>query len=255
MADLITCPSGISGRLRGMKVREERVLGDRKLAKTGAQLDELLTSCWEETTDIGPYSFGDKPIDWGSVLQGDRFFTLLNIRALTYGPQYAFGISCRNCRARIEWEVDLTKLPVRPLSPESRAAFMAGNRFETTLPDAGKRVWFKLLTGDDERKLPALQRAAPDRLLSSVLAYRVLEVEGVDLKDKRAFLEDLTLRDADFLVDEFDRVDCGVDTTIEVECPECREVQDVDLPFDSAFFLPGKERTARRKARSASSPT
>lgn len=238
-----------------MRVREERVLSDRKLAKAGSQLDELLTSCWEATVEAAPYDFGDKLIDWGSVLQGDRFFTLLNIRALTYGSDYGFSVSCRDCRARIEWEVDLRKLPVRPLSPESRAAFMAGNRFETTLPDAGKRVWFKLLTGDDERKLPALQRAAPDRLLSSVLAYRVLEVEGVDSKDKRAFLEDLTLRDADFLVDEFDRVDCGVDTTIEVECPECREVQDVDLPFDSAFFLPGRERTSRRKARSASSPT
>jgi hypothetical protein len=255
MVDMIVCPSGLTGRIRGMKVREERVLSDRKLAKAGSQLEELLAACWETTVEPGPYDFGDKPIDWSSVLQGDRFFALLNIRALTYGPEYGFEVSCRNCRARIEWEVDLTKLPVRPLSPESRAAFMAGNRFETTLPDAGKRVWFKLLTGDDERKLPALQRAAPDRLLSSVLAYRVLEVEGVDPKDKRAFLEDLTLRDADFLVDEFDRVDCGVDTTIEVECPECHEVQDVDLPFDSAFFLPGKERTARRKARSASSQT
>jgi hypothetical protein len=238
-----------------MRVREERVLADRKLSKGGDQLDELLASCWEETVEPGPYDFHNSAVDWGAVLQGDRFLALLSIRALTYGPLYAFGVSCRNCRARIDWEVDLTKLPVRPLSPESRAAFIAGNRFETTLPDAGKRVWFKLLTGDDERKLPALQRAAPDRLLSSVLAYRVLEIEGVDPKDKRAFLEDLTLRDADFLVDEFDRVDCGVDTTIEVECPECREVQDVDLPFDSAFFLPGKERTARRKARSASSPT
>lgn len=238
-----------------MKVREERVLADRKLAKSGSQLEELLTACWEATEERGPYDFGDTGVDWGAVLQGDRFFALLNIRALTYGPDYGFAVSCRNCRARIEWEVDLTKLPARPLSPESRAAFIAGNRFETTLPEEGKRVWFKLLTGDDERKLPALQRAAPDRMLSSVLAYRVLEVEGVDPKDKRAFLEDLTLRDADFLVDEFDRVDCGVDTTIEVECPECREVQDVDLPFDSAFFLPGKERTARRKARSASSPT
>lgn len=255
MADVITCPSGLHGRVRGMKVREERILADRKLAKSSGQLDELLTSCWEESTDAGPYCVAQSSIDWGAVLQGDRFFALLMIRTLTYGPQYGFGVSCRNCRARIEWEVDLTKLPVRPLSAESRAAFMAGNRFETALPDAGKRVWFKLLTGDDERKLPALQRAAPDRLLSSVLAYRVLDVEGVDPKDKRAFLEDLTLRDADFLVDEFDRVDCGVDTTIEVECPECREIQDVDLPFDSAFFLPGKERTARRKARSASSPT
>jgi len=255
MTNPISCPSGLSGRVRGMKVREERVLSDRKLAKAGSQLEELLTACWEATVEPGPYDFGDRTIDWGSVLQGDRFFALLNIRALTYGSDYGFAVSCRNCRSRIEWEVELTKLPVRPLSPESRAAFIAGNRFETTLPDAGKRVWFKLLTGDDERKLPALQRAAPDRLLSSVLAYRVLEIEGVDPKDKRAFLEDLTLRDADFLVDEFDRVDCGVDTTIEVECPDCREVQDIDLPFDSAFFLPGKERTARRKARSASSLT
>lgn len=255
MSETINCPSGLSGSVRGMKVREERLLADRKLAKSGSQLDELLAACWEGALDPGPYDFGGSGIKWGVVLTGDRFFSLMNIRALTYGPEYGFSVSCRNCRARIEWEVDLTRLPIRPLSPESRAAFIAGNRFETTLPDAGKRVWFKLLTGDDERKLPALQRAAPDRLLSSVLAYRVLEVEGVEPKDKRAFLEELTLRDADFLVDEFDRVDCGVDTTIEVECPECREVQDVDLPFDSAFFLPGKERTARRKARSASSPT
>ncbi len=42
MADVITCPSGLSGRVRGMKVREERVLADRKLAKSGGQIDELL---------------------------------------------------------------------------------------------------------------------------------------------------------------------------------------------------------------------
>lgn len=255
MPTLITCPSGCSGHIRGMRVREERVLADRKLAKSGGQLDELLTSCWEETSEPGPYVFSGKTIDWGAVLQGDRFYALLMVRALTYGPDYAFAVSCRACRARIEWEVDLTRLPVRPLSQESRAAFIAGNQFDTTLPDAGKRVTFKLLTGDDERKLPALQRASPDRLLSAVLGYRVLDIDGVDPKNKRQFLEDLTLRDADFLVDEFDRVDCGVDTTIEVECPECRETQEVELPFDSAFFLPGKDRTARRKARSASSPT
>jgi hypothetical protein len=56
------------------------------------------------------------------VLQGDRFFALLMVRALTYEPEYAFGVGCRNdnCRARIEWELDLTKLPVRKLSEEER---------------------------------------------------------------------------------------------------------------------------------------
>ena len=81
----------------------------------------------------------------------------------------------------------------------------------------------------------------------------MLEVEGVEPKGKRQFLEDLSMRDADFLVDEFDRVDCGVDTTIEIECPECLQTQEVELPFDRGFFLPGRERTARRRARSSSS--
>ena len=56
MADVITCPSGLQGRVRGMKVREERVLADRKLAKNGGQVDELLAACWEETIDPGPYA-------------------------------------------------------------------------------------------------------------------------------------------------------------------------------------------------------
>jgi len=81
------------------------------------------------------------------VLQGDRFFPLLQIRALTYGPEYVFAANCQSdgCRARIEWELDLRELPCRPLSEESRAAFTDGNRFETVLPDSAKRIWFRLL--------------------------------------------------------------------------------------------------------------
>ena len=35
MSHVITCPSGLTGSVRGMKVREERILADRKLAKSG----------------------------------------------------------------------------------------------------------------------------------------------------------------------------------------------------------------------------
>ena len=56
------------------------------------------------------------------------------MRALTYGPEYAFGVSCRSdaCRARIDWEVDLTKLPVRPLSEESRRPTRRLSRLRTS---------------------------------------------------------------------------------------------------------------------------
>ena len=67
------------------------------------------------------------------------------------------------------------------------------------------------------------------------------------------FIEELTMRDADFLVDEFDRVDCGVDTAIEIECPDCYGLQEIELPFDQGFFMPGKGRTARRRGHTNSS--
>ena len=256
MSEIITCPSGLSGRVRGMKVREERILTDRKLAKSGGQMEELLAACWVETLDRGVYDFGERSVDWSRVLQGDRFYALLKIREATYGPAYAFSVSCpvEACRTRIDWELDVNDLPVRPLSEESRAAFVAGNRFPMTLPDAGTRVWFKLFTGADERRLPALKKAAGDHFISAMLGMRLVEIQGVDAKDKRRFLEDLSMRDADALVDAFDRADCGVDTALEVECPECFGRAEVELPFDATFFLPGKERTARKRALSSSSP-
>ncbi len=249
----IVCPSGLTGCIRGMKVREERILADRKLAKTGGQVEQILRACWEQTADPGPYDFGEH-VDWGKVLQGDRFFALIQIRILSYGPEYAFAVGCenRNCRARIEWELNLDELPVRPLSDESRAAFLAGNRFDTVLPDAGRKVAFKLLTGADERRMAAARKGALEQPLTSMLNLRLESIERVDAKDKRSFLEELAMSDVSFLLGEFDRVDCGVETSIDVECPECFGTTRIDLPFEKGFFLP--DRTRRNVAPSSSSP-
>ncbi len=250
MTTTITCPSGLSGILRGMKVKEERILTDRNLVKNGGQLDALLKACWLETLDSGPYSFEGAP-DWKKVLLGDRFYVLLQIRALTYGPEYAFSLNCaqEGCRARFDWSLEIGELPVQALSKTSRASFQSDNRFETQLPDAGTRLWFRLLTGEDELKLGRIKKNVPERLLSALLNYRLVEIEGVEQKDRKRFLEELSLKDADFLMGEFDRVDCGVETSIDVECPECFSVQEVELPLDASFLLPGQKKTMRRSSR------
>ncbi len=73
----------------------------------------------------------------------------------------------------VHGEVQLAEVvPCRLLSEESRAAFTDGNRFETVLPDAGKRVWLRLLTGAVEPRerrrfiedfMPGKERAARRR--------------------------------------------------------------------------------------------
>lgn len=231
------CPSGLSGQLRPMKVSEERILADRKLAKLGGQVDQLLSACWEQTLETGPYDFGHKDIDWRQVLQGDRFYALLQLRALTYGPAYAFSVNCQACRSRIEWELDLTELPPKSLSQESQANFVSGNRFSTTLPN-GPTVWFSLLTGAEEQKLSRVRKQAGDEVLSKLLAFRIIEIEGVKPEEKKSFLNEMTLQQATYLLSTFDEVDCGVETTIEIECPECLAQQEVELPFDANFFIP-----------------
>jgi len=243
MTEIITCPSGLSGRIRGMKVREERILSDRKLARTGGQVDKLLSACWEETLDAGIYDFGDKNMDWGKVLQGDRYYVLLQIRSLTYGPDYVFSTNCQSesCRSRIDWELDLNDLPVKELSQESKDAFLDDNRFHTILPNSNTKIWFGLMIGEVERKLPRIRKNAEGRMLSAILSLRIKEIEGVELRDKRKFIEELSMNDANFLMTEFDRVDCGVETAIEIECQECFAIQEIELPFGETFFMPGKK--------------
>jgi len=59
-----------------MKVREERVLADRKLAKNSGRVDELLAACWEETVDAGPYTLGEGgKLDLGKVPRGFEIIT------------------------------------------------------------------------------------------------------------------------------------------------------------------------------------
>jgi hypothetical protein len=110
-----------------------------------------------------------------------------------------------------------------------------------------RTVLFRLLTGADEQKLARGRKGSPSAF-SSVLAYRIVQIEGVEARDQRRFIEDLALRDADALLDEFDRVDCGVETTIEIECPHCYARQSIELPFGVSFLLPARGRTERKRS-------
>jgi hypothetical protein len=237
----IICPSGLSGEIRGLKGKEGTLLSDRAAARSGATFEKILANCWVATTDAGVYELPeDGTLDWSKVLVADRFYTLLQIRALTFGDDYVFSVQCPSatCRERFEWVLNLQELPVVRLSDESKAAFKNGNRFETTLPRDGRKVWFRLLNGADEVRAAAALKANRDGALLAALSVRIIEIENVPDHDRRKFLDEIEMADATALLDQFDAADGGVETDIEVECPVCLAVQDVQLPFERGFFLP-----------------
>lgn len=247
MSTHIVCPSGLAGEIRGLKGKEGKLLADRAAARAGSTFEKILAGCWLATTDPGIYGVPEGgALDWSKVLVADRFYALLQIRALTFGDEYAFSVQCQSagCRERFEWSLNLKDLPVAPLSETAKAAFKAGNRFETKLPHDGRKVWFRLMTGADEVRAAGALRSGRDGMLLTALALRIVEIEGVPDGDRRKFLDEMEMADAAALLDSFDEADGGVETAIEVECPSCLGVQEVQLPFERGFFLPTKRRAA-----------
>ena len=78
--------------------------------------------------------------------------------------------------------------------------------------------------------------------LSQAILMR-LEMLG-DEKPTLKMVKSLGMRDRNFLRDQFQKVEGGVDTTLELECPACGHEWEKDLDLSAAsFFFPG----ARRK--------
>jgi hypothetical protein len=235
----IICPTGLAGKVRGLKGREMTLLGDRKAAKAGELFDNLLNACWLETIDAGPYAIDDngKP-NWAQVLVADRFYTLIQIRQATYPfEDYSFKATCPNgmCGETFGWEVNLDDLPVKKLPETSLEKFKNGEPLEAVV--GGKRIKYRLTTGQDEKKATKFLRGQQQRILD-LLNLRIVEIEGVERK--RAWLDDLELCEYRNMINIFDEQDGGVETQIDIECPECGHQFPIDLPFGAEFFLPTK---------------
>ena len=232
----VSCPSGLSGALRGMKVKDEQAFTDRKLIKSGKVISYLLDSCWLETKDPGPYVIPVNKPDWDVVLSSDRTYLLVQLRVASYGPKYDFRVTCGSCRHHFMWTVDLTELDVQQVSDEGRRHAKSGDPLIVSLSD-GRSVKCRLLTGKDEEYFATLGAKDEARMLTLHLARRIVEIDGkTHWNDVLKAVEDLEAGVADELWNVTDQLEGGVDTMFDIECPSCGRVQQVALPFEATFF-------------------
>lgn len=245
----VTCPSGLRGVLRGMKVKDEQVWTDKKLVHSGRAITVLLSNCWEETLDPGPYSTDGK-LDFSTMLSADRTFLLIQLRVASYGADYEFSRLCPACDRMYGWSLNLIdELPVTPVSAQGLAHVRSGEHIPLTLLD-GRQALCRLLTGQDEAFMATLNIKEQPRLLAYQLARRIAEIDGA--KNWRSVLpviEDMEARVADDLWDKTDELEGGIDTMLSTECSHCGRIVETILPFGTEFFSTSRRfgRSKRRK--------
>lgn len=257
----VHAPSGLKGKVRGLQGEELNLFANQQEAKRRGIGDRILKACWLETTDVGTtYDFGgDDTIDFDKVLTCDRFYTMLQIRIATHSKDFDFPVQCTkgSCRKRFDWVLDLDKdLEVYDLPAESRAEFKTANRFETTLGD--QTIFFRLLVGENEKEAQKAADMSPNALATTAIAQRVIGFRGpgqttttTDGNDIAAWAKRLGVSNTLELISNMDKADGGVETEIEIQCPFCGHIMDVDVPFDSgAFWVPRKKKSlSGRKVR------
>lgn len=246
----IVCPSGMTGEIRKYKVGDLSVFTDRSARRRGADVEaQLVKAIWQRTTGRGPYSFeGDQPPWTGDVLYGDRFYSMIQARILTRGTSYMFRVQCDNgiCERPFDWEIDLNDMVVQELPDSSKKKLEQGNLFETPLP-GGDKVGWSLLTGRVQRRTKEYVQEHGVSSMAVMYAARLKHINGD--RTARSFVPYMTemgLEDFSALERAMVEADCGYETSIEVECPECHRIQEVELPMGRDFFLESRSRWVKR---------
>jgi len=259
-------PGGVV-RVRAMGLHAEKILATQRLAQTGQSIDYLFNHCVQLTEGF----------DQSELLAGDRIFLLYYLRGITYGNNYEFVSACPNCEARSIHSYDLNELASTIRGPNHA---VGDEPFKVILPymseRMGREVWVKVrfVRGKDisnmagrqrfNRKVHSAkahnQRAKPqqqtsrqvtiDQTITDNLALVVEAFGGEGLKDEvrdkprlRGLFDSDKVHARDTAaIREFLRENSpGIDTMIQMQCPECGNEMTTELPITESFFRPTSE--------------
>jgi len=158
--------------IKYMTAKEEDILTSQNLIQQGTVIDKLLESL-----------VVDKSIKLDDMLVGDKNAIMVASRILGYGKDYAFKYDGK------EHSVDLSKL--EPVKIDFSKFPKGTNEFEFELPNSKRVITFKLLDGNDERKieaeLQARTKVSKDYVgeLTTRLKTMILAVDG---KREKAYI-------------------------------------------------------------------
>ena len=198
-------------------------------------LDDILKDC-----------LVDLPIPYEELLVGDKYFLLFALRSITYGSEYGFEIRCPECGAVSRKEIEIPQgLRVRELTEDDVEPFFV------ELPLSKKKVGLRHFRVRDEQAVNRFthrelirQRGGQEDISGEVyifrLALRIVSIDGEEVQGPPlAFVEELFGRDSLAIRRAVDEHECGLDLTLDLDCPRCGAAIKDTLPVSAEFFRPG----------------
>lgn len=215
-------------KVREITGYEEDILANKKVP-ANKKINELIARCVERVgriTDAG--QLNEVTLD---MTVGDRLFIIFAIRRVTVGDLYTYETKCPECKHIDRVTVDLDDLEIKKMDDPMRRTS------SIVLPRSKKEVVIKTMTGRDEERLSTLMAKRAEDAMSLGLISRIVSIDGKP--PTLSLVKGLSSADRGAIRAAFEESEGGVDTSIDLSCPNCYNEYQRDLDVGQAgFFFP-----------------
>ena len=218
--------------IRYMTAREEDILTSVNLVKKGLAIDMVLRSIIVS------------PIDYDSLLIGDKNAIMVASRILAYGSAYDVDITCPSCQNKTRESIDLSSLQHKIIDFNDLQKGV--NEFEFVLPSSKTPITFKFLTSGDEKiidgELKGLKKVGVGQTFELSTRYKHIITSVNRSRDIQTIVtfvdKNLLAGDSLALRKQLAKVQPDVDMSFEYLCKECDYSEKMSIPLTVEFFWP-----------------
>lgn len=225
---------------------QTRISGKGKLARSAdRRMTEILSRC---TVRLGDWTRPDGKDRfnapnfffkaWENAYTNDRAVAIIRLRQVSLGDKMRVEETCPACEKELKnVTVNLSELQLQ--STEFNVATQLQRK--SVLPKSKDEVTWRVFTGKEEPLLEEIRATRKQDLLSAVLCARIVAVAGDTARANLDYVKRLSQMDRRYLLKCIDEGEGGIDTTLQLTCPECGH--DFERPLNvghASFFSPAE---------------
>lgn len=208
--------------IRTLKGKDEKLIAEVSVDNYEKKFCQILGNCVEG-------------IDVKKLTLGDRKYIMLWLAVNSFSKMHTISGVCENCLAKMEIEVDLTKMNVVELPENFKEPY------PVTLSD-GSIVNLRLFRVSDEIQLAEMEKTSTNTWL---YRFALSIVSDESLPDKVARLEEMDSADIAKIRAFHEEYVHGPIMETQYECQKCGGVGVMPIPFRFELFFPSGQKLTR----------
>lgn len=215
-------------KLYPMSLADEEILTNRAYLKSGSMFRVLFDTCMASNYDAK------------KLLQFDSLYIMYVLRQISYGDDYHFKVSCKECEEEFEWNLNISDIDWEEF-PED----VVDTR-EISLPVSGYTVTMSLMRLGQEEQQEFIKKKnsknpdATDKIVSLVcntLSVKDKSGNEIDPEDWIDFYAALPTKDRNVINKSFEGT--RQEPKVTITCPKCGNIITINVPIDEDFFRIG----------------